>query len=275
MARERIRWPLVVDRARELVDGYAPLKVPLRQVMYRLAAEGVLPHTPPMYRRLSARLAQARREGRFPDLTDTVRQVHVPPAWPSADAFVRQMPDWFRLDRTAGQEHALYVAAEKDTLRQQLTGWLESAGIPVLIVRGSSSQSYADVVRDRVAHEQRQAHLAVVGDYDPSGEHLFNALAKDVIAFAQAASAEVEFERVAVTDEQVTDYNQPTAPPKATDRRSFSGTATTQAEALPPDTLAAIVRQAVEAHRDPVVHQRTLAREEIERQAVRDGLGRG
>ncbi|MFJ3505745.1 hypothetical protein OG906_42505 (plasmid) [Streptomyces sp. NBC_01426] len=24
------------------------------------------------------------------------------------------MPDWFRLDRTAGQEHALYVAAEKD-----------------------------------------------------------------------------------------------------------------------------------------------------------------
>ncbi|MFJ3637841.1 hypothetical protein [Streptomyces sp. NPDC090112] len=136
MARERIRWPHVVDRAREIVDGYAPLKVTLRQVMYRLAAEGVLPHTPPMYRRLSARFAQARRESRFPDLIDTVREVHVPPAWPSADAFVREMPDWFRLDRTAGQEHVLYVAAEKDTLRQQLTGWLEFAGIPVLIVRG-------------------------------------------------------------------------------------------------------------------------------------------
>ncbi|MFF5706595.1 hypothetical protein ACFY7H_29530 [Streptomyces sp. NPDC012794] len=143
MARERSRWPLVVDRAREIVDGYAPLKVTLRQVMYRVAAEGVLPHTPPMYRRLSARLAQARREGRFPDLIDTVREVHVPPSWPSADAFVREMPDWFRLDRTAGQEHALYVAAEKDTLRQQLTGWLEFAGIPVLIVRGFSSQSHA------------------------------------------------------------------------------------------------------------------------------------
>ncbi|MGW6879579.1 hypothetical protein ACWGEU_04830 [Streptomyces goshikiensis] len=67
MARERIWWPLVVDRAREIVVGYAPLKVTLRQVMYRLAAEGVLPHAPPMYRRLSAQLAQARREGRFPD----------------------------------------------------------------------------------------------------------------------------------------------------------------------------------------------------------------
>ncbi|WP_406187410.1 hypothetical protein [Streptomyces sp. NBC_01006] len=36
--------------------------------MYRLVSEGVLPHTPPMYRRLSAQLAQARREGRFRDL---------------------------------------------------------------------------------------------------------------------------------------------------------------------------------------------------------------
>ncbi|MFI1155105.1 hypothetical protein [Streptomyces sp. NPDC020817] len=84
-----------MDRAREIVDGYAPLKVTLRQVMYRLAAEGVLPHTPPMYRRLSSQLAQARREGRFPDLIDTVREVHVPPAWPDADAFVAEVPAWF------------------------------------------------------------------------------------------------------------------------------------------------------------------------------------
>ncbi|MFE9574129.1 hypothetical protein ACFYMW_37345 [Streptomyces sp. NPDC006692] len=56
-----------------------------------------------MYRRLSAQLAKARREGRFPDLIDTVREVHAPPAWPSVDAFVREMPDWFGLDRTAAR----------------------------------------------------------------------------------------------------------------------------------------------------------------------------
>ncbi|AYV32844.1 hypothetical protein EES41_39420 (plasmid) [Streptomyces sp. ADI95-16] len=95
------------------MDGYAPLKVTLRQVLYRLVSEGVLPHTPPMYRRLSAQLAQARREGRFPDLIDTVREVHVPPAWPDADAFVAEMPGWFRLDRSAGQKRALYVARRR------------------------------------------------------------------------------------------------------------------------------------------------------------------
>ncbi|GLX41294.1 hypothetical protein Sros01_73670 [Streptomyces roseochromogenus] len=59
----------------------------------------MLPHTTPRYRRLSAQLAQARREGRFPDLIDTAREVHVPPAWPDADAFMREMPAWFRLHR--------------------------------------------------------------------------------------------------------------------------------------------------------------------------------
>jgi hypothetical protein len=57
MARKRVRRPSVVDRAREIVNGYAPMKVTLRQVMYGLASEGALPHTAPMYRRLSAQLA--------------------------------------------------------------------------------------------------------------------------------------------------------------------------------------------------------------------------
>ncbi|MGJ3558531.1 hypothetical protein ACR6C2_04485 [Streptomyces sp. INA 01156] len=46
--------------ARQIVEGYAPLKSTLRQVMYRIASEGVLPHTPPMCCRLSSQLAKAR-----------------------------------------------------------------------------------------------------------------------------------------------------------------------------------------------------------------------
>ncbi|WP_331446593.1 hypothetical protein [Streptomyces xanthochromogenes] len=67
MAPKRTRWPAVVGRAREIVESYEG-GVTLRQVMYRLVSEGALPHTAPMYRRLSAQLAKARREGRFSDL---------------------------------------------------------------------------------------------------------------------------------------------------------------------------------------------------------------
>jgi hypothetical protein len=95
--------------------------------------------------------------------------VHGQPAWTSAGAFLAERPDWFRLDRTEGQEHALYVAAEKDTLRQQLTGWLADAGLPVLVVRGFGSQSYADVVHDRVTADPRAAVLLLVGDFRAAG----------------------------------------------------------------------------------------------------------
>ncbi|MCX4598383.1 hypothetical protein OG819_55600 [Streptomyces sp. NBC_01549] len=46
-------------------------------MMYLLVSEGVLPHTPSMYRRRPSWLAQAHREGGFPDLVDTLREVHV------------------------------------------------------------------------------------------------------------------------------------------------------------------------------------------------------
>src|SRR4051812_24243773 len=95
----RIKWQDIIDRARDIVDGYDG-GVTVRQVMYRLVAEGALPNPAPMSRRLSPRLAQPRRDGLFPDLIDTIREVHVPPAWPDAEAFVADMPQWFRLDRT-------------------------------------------------------------------------------------------------------------------------------------------------------------------------------
>ncbi|MGW4200997.1 hypothetical protein [Streptomyces sp. NPDC004726] len=169
MSRVRIRWPAVVARAREIVEGYDG-GVTLRQVMYRLVSEGVLPHTPSMYRHLSSHLAKARREGNFPDLIDTLREVHVPPAWPDATAFLGEVVGWFGLERTQGQR-PLYVAAEKDTLRQMFTTWLAEYGLPVLVVRGFASQSYADVVRRRTARQGR-ATLLRFGDFDASGAEI-------------------------------------------------------------------------------------------------------
>jgi hypothetical protein len=128
-------------------------------VYYRLVAEAVIPHTAATYRHLSARLAQARRREGFPDLIDPLREVHVPPAWRDAGAFLQQAPAWFCLDHTAAQAAAVYVACEKETLRAQLTGWLEKTRIPVLVVRGFGSQSYVQVVQERTARDPRPAVL--------------------------------------------------------------------------------------------------------------------
>ncbi|MFI5808355.1 hypothetical protein [Streptomyces sp. NPDC051561] len=270
MTRQRIRWPVVVDRAREIVDGYAPLKVTLRQVMYRLASEGTLAHTPSMYRHLSAHLAQARREGRFPDLIDTLREVHAAPSWPHATTFVREAADWFALDRTHGQQ-PLYVAAEKDSLRQQLTGWLKDTGIPVLVVRGFASQSYADVVRERTARKGR-ATLLWCGDFDASGA----AIQEDWVRRTAGCWSEVH--RVLLTREQALAHRLPPTEGKRGDPRwpAFARIHGLDAdrpvqwelEALPPEELQRLVLAAVEPYIDRAVLADQVAREDEQRRAL-------
>jgi hypothetical protein len=116
--------------------------------------------------------------------------------------------------------------------------------------------------------------VLVISDWDPSGVHLLSALAEDVTAFAavDAPGAGIVFERLAVTEQQIAEHHLPTAPVKATDHRSFSGTSTTQAEALPPDVLATVLRDAIVRHRDLDVLQELLEREEAGRRTLLERL---
>ncbi|MFJ2136886.1 hypothetical protein ACIOMQ_39900 [Streptomyces sp. NPDC087845] len=115
----------------------------------------------------------------------------------------------------------------------------------------------------------------VVSDWDQSGVHLFSALAEDVTAFAavDAPETKVAFERLAVTEQQIADYGLPIAPPKVSDHRSFSGTSTTQAEALPPDVLTAVLKAAITSHREMRVLAALLEHEEDERRRLLKSLG--
>ena len=106
-----------------------------------------------------------------------------------------------------------------------------------------------------------------IGDHDPSGAHMFLALAEDVAAFAGEYGGHVRFTRLAVTPEQVDEYSLPTAPPKPGDGRAFHGQ-TCQAEALAPDVLNQILRDAVEERIDRTALKRVLRREQAMRREV-------
>jgi len=81
--------------------------------------------------------------------------------------------------------------------------------------------------------------------------------------------------RLAVTPQQIGEYRLPTAPPKATDNRAFSGE-TCQAEALSPDVLANILRLAIEERVDRRVLDRVLRQERrIRRELTKRFAGNG
>ncbi len=130
-----------------------------------------------------------------------------------------------------------------------------SGGFDSVTVKHSVAKEFAEFGNVIVLH---------IGDHDPSGVHVFGSLDEDITAFLDEFGGYAEFIRLAVTPEQIDRYGLPTAPPKSTDRRSFTGL-TTQAEALPPDLLASIVDTAIKSHIDPAAYQQALSEEAEER----------
>ena len=157
---------------------------------------------------------------------------------------------------------------------------------------GSTRITLKHEAAERIATREVPTIVLHVGDFDPSGEHVFTSAAEDVGAWVEhltgsggdlfdlfvafgggGGSTEwVTFERVAVTPEQIDEYGLDTQPRKAPRKGepSFSGEETCQAEALAPDDLAEIVREAVQIHIDPLVFDRVLADEETERALLVD-----
>jgi hypothetical protein len=134
-------------------------------------------------------------------------------------------------------------------------------GIPVLSSGGFDSVCHKHMLGRELA-DYDEVELLHIGDHDPSGVHVYSSLAEDVAAFAAAHGGRVGYSRLAVTPAQIEHYRLPTAPPKLTDKRSFEGNETTQAEALPPDVLAQILQTAIRRRIDFNVLDRVLMREE-------------
>ncbi len=135
---------------------------------------------------------------------------------------------------------------------------ISSGGFDSLTAKHDMAERYAGIGETLVLH---------LGDYDPSGVHIFSSLAEDVEAFVCGmtggelsfmSDAGVEFERLAVLPEHIKQYGLPTAPPKATDRRSFGDTRTVQAEAFDPATLAQIVDDAITSRLNMELYAKAL-----------------
>ena len=76
--------------------------------------------------------------------------------------------------------------------------------------------------------------------------------------------------RIALTEEQVEEYDLPTAPAKEDDPRTktWEGSGTCQLEAMPPDIIAEILQDELESLFDPEQLERDQEAEEIERRSI-------
>jgi hypothetical protein len=241
----------VQDVLAEYTD-YLPLTC--RQVFYRLVGAQGFDKTEQAYQRLCETLSRARRARliEMDAIRDDGGHTAVPPAWEGTEDFlgaVRSQAERLILNRSVGQRTRLVVMCEAAGMVPQLASVARHYGLPVISSGGFESVTEKHRLAVDLAEEGRPTEVLHIGDHDPSGAHLFLALAEDVQAFTRELGGDVEFSRLAVTPRQITKLRLATAPPKATDRRAFKGE-TCQAEAIPPDVLAGILREAIEARID-------------------------
>jgi hypothetical protein len=246
----------LLAQVRAVLIEYAEyLPLTLRQVFYRLVGAYDYGKTEQAYARLGEHLNRARRAGLIP--FDAIRDDGItfaePLAWADAAELVRTFiahAERFRLDRQEGQAVRLIFAVEASGMLPQVQRIADPFGIAVHSSGGFDSVTAKHSLAASLGQWPR-VEVLHIGDHDPSGVHLFTSMAEDVrtIAHDLGLRGDVRFSRLAVTPAQISDLNLPTAPAKATDRRSFTGE-TVQCEAIPPDVLAGIIREAIEQRID-------------------------
>lgn len=242
----------LVSAAHDVLDEYADLlPLTLRQVFYRLVAQGAIDKTERGYARLCEVMNRARRAEMVPmdairDDGTTIRTAHDFDDEAEANDYLHHLAANARMDLQRGQSERLEVWCEAAGMVPQLQRVAHPYGVPVISSGGfdSLTAKYETASRYDAQGATTVLHL---GDYDPSGVHIFKSLAEDIQAFTFAP---VVFIRLAVRPEQIEQYGLPTAPPKKSDNRAFNDTRTVQAEAFDPAQLASLVRYAIEARMD-------------------------
>lgn len=258
-----IDWNSVVLRAKDIVEAF-PTSVTLRQLYYRLVSEGLIPNNQNMYKNLSRKTAQARREGWFPDLIDRTREIERFAWWDSPRTAMEQMVSSYMRDRTEGQEYSVYLGVEKHGMSVQLMDWFGELGIPILALGGYSSQTFVDVVRDHAEKQDRPCVLLYAGDFDPSGMDIDRDFEERTDIFDQTV-------RVALRREHIEEYDLPPMPGKEDDSRSASfilehgQLIQVELDALNPDDLRKLYQDQLDRFWDKDVYDEVLEREANER----------
>jgi len=259
---------------------YWPLTV--RQIFYRLVDSRGYEKTERFYERLCGHLSNARRARVIPfqAMRDDGITVIDPGHYADESDFYRHIHNLannYERDKLSGQDIHLEVWCEAAGMQPQLARIAERYSASVYSCSGFDSLTAKKNIAERVCTKGKQSVILHLGDYDPSGVAIFEAVAQDVQAFVKAdrphGYCSVEFRRVALTLEQVQQYALPTAPAKSTDSRSKSWEGETcQLEALAPNQIAALLQAAIEQHIDMRLLTTNLALEKEERQRLSRAL---
>jgi hypothetical protein len=178
------------------------------------------------------------------------------PCWRSPAEILEAAASSYREDRWGLQDVRVVVVLEKAALAGIVHPACKDLDTPLLAARGYSSATlFYEIAKERICPALEAGQDVVVlhlGDHDPSGLDMTRDLRDRLSLYARQG---VDVWRVALNMDQVAAFQPPPNPAKESDKRFDAyrreyGDQCWELDALPPEELARLTREAIEEHID-------------------------
>jgi hypothetical protein len=251
-----------------IVDDGRPMTV--RQVFYQATVRGLVAKVETSYAKVQNDLTLMRRDGVLPYdwIADNTRWQRKPHTFDSVEDALNETARFYRKNLWADADCYVEIWLEKDALSGVVLPVTSMYDVPLMVARGYASLSFLHSAAEYINALDVPAHIYHLGDFDPSGVNAGEKIEETLREMAPAA--DITFERLAVTPEQIAAWNLPTRPTKTSDTRAKGfGAISVELDAIEPNRLREIVQRATERHLPPRQFKVLKAAEESERTLIR------
>ena len=262
-------------RATFLVD-YATFHAPVtvRQLFYAAVVANMpgIEKTDLGYAKIQTQVLALRREGVLPydAVADATRYMRRPRTFDGWEDALQETARLYRKSLWAESDAEVEIWLEKSALAGVLWPVTSEYDVPLMPTGGYSSETFAYEAVSYLRGTGKRLVIYSLYDFDRSGQDAASSLQEKVERFGREFGVPVSFHRLGLSHDQVGEMGLPTRPAKRSsiaDQR-WPHDFEAELDAMPPDTLRALVRAAIEQHLPADQLARLKDIEALERQTL-------
>lgn len=224
------------------------------------------------YEVIQRRCVELRRSKRMPygHITDMTRRGYHVNTFHDAGDFLSSINYLYRGDLWEQSEYYCEVWCESRSIAGVIESECRELAVSLYPAGGFSSLSLIHSSAQGIAasHNGRPIKIFYVGDYDQAGVLIDVSIEKELRTHLNN-SVDLEFQRIAVSLEQIHELDLPTKPRKETDKRASHIEFTVEAEAMPAKHLRKLLRGHIESLLPANAMEITRIAEEQERAGIK------
>jgi len=270
-----------IEEINAIIEEYDGVPLYLRQVYYQMVARGMIENSVKSYGRVGDLVSDGRMAGLISWLAieDRNRGLMGYETFETPEGAVTSLADRYRIDLWKDQEYRPEIWVEKAAMEGVVGSIANELRVDFFACRGYNSQSEqwraGKRLQGYIAKGQRPI-IFHLGDHDPSGIDMTRDNRDRLSLFA---GTQIIVVRLALNMDQIDQYNPPPNPAKVSDsrfedyRRKF-GDESWELDALAPNVIHDLIRNAVLQVRNEKLWQQAEAMEDEDQSMIKDAAAR-